>query len=212
MTLDDTKTVVEILAILLAGAWAIYGYFVFRQREKADAELKHIELETRKTELELRRTAIVKTEISATVSLCPDTDGYCLIADITLINHGKRDTRLKWAGEFPACSVWRVVFNNDGNPTFPEEPIISTVRQTKNPNNEATSHIIRAGGEQTITFALLIPKPGVYLISFRVIVTPDEKSVSVEAGASPTSGLSWTAKKYVVIHNENVKNIVEING
>jgi hypothetical protein len=213
MTLDDAKTLAEIIAILLAGSWAIYGYFVFRQREKAFAELKHIELETRKAELELRQTAIVKTYISTVVSLCPDSDGYCLMADVTLINQGKRDTRLKWKGEIPAFSVRRVVFNNDGTPTFPEEPILLTVRQTKNPNNEATSHIIRAGGEQTISFALLISRPGVYFLSFRGVVAPDEKTVSVEAGASPKSGLSWTATKYVVIRNDNVENIIgNVNG
>lgn len=213
MTLDDVKTLAEILAILLAGAWAIYGYFVFRQRERASAELKQIELVTRRAELELRQTAIVKSEITTVVSLCPDSDGYCLIANITLINHGKRDTRLKWKGEIPAFSVRRVAFNNDGTPTFPGEPILSTVRQTKNPNNEATSHIIRAGGEQKITFALLISSPGVYFLSFRGVIAPDEKAVSVEAGASPTSSFSWTATKYIVIRKDNVENpIGNVNG
>lgn len=208
MTLYDAKTLAEIVAILLAGTWAVYGYFVFRQREKASAELKHIEIETRKAELDLRRTAVVKTEISVTVNPCLDFDGYCLIAEATLINQGKRDTRLQWKGEVPALSVRRVVFNDEGAPTFPENPVLLSVRQTKNPNNEATSHIVRAGSEETISFALRISSPGVYLLSFRGVLAPDEKIVSAEAGAHSSSGFSWTATKYVVILKDRAEFMI----
>lgn len=202
MTLDDAKTLAEIVAITLAGAWAVYGYFAFRQREQAAAELRHIELETRKAELELRYTAVVTTMIFTSVTSCPYSSGYDLIAEVTMSNQGKRDTRIQWQGEAPPFAVRRVVFNEQGAPTFPEEPVLLTVRQTKNPNYEATSHIIRAGGKETISFAVHISNPGVYLLSFRGVVAPDEKLISVEAGVHPTSGVSWTATKYITITHE----------
>src|ERR1043166_2329239 len=101
MSLDEWKTVAEIGAIILAGAWALYGFKVLRHREKASAELEKIDLESKKIGLEsrkivlesekleceskkvelesqslalgLRRVAVVRAEISA--SSCRDESG-----------------------------------------------------------------------------------------------------------------------------------------
>jgi len=201
MALSDIKTLTEIAALFVVGFWAIYGFIVLRQKEKASTELKNTELEMKKSELALRQVAVVKTDISSTVKKNNITEGYYLLCEIKLINEGKRDTRLKWHGETPPFAVRQVIFNDGGIPTYPEDPILISVRQTVNPELESVSHVLRAGGSQTLSFAALVKKPGVYLLSFRGVVAPEDVSVSVEAGTQPQNTVSWTATKYIVIED-----------
>lgn len=202
MTFADVKTLAEIIALALGGAWAIFAFVILRQREKAAAELRKMDIEAKKTELELRRVAVIRADISASTTQLRQTDGYLLLAEVTLINEGKRDTRLKWGGEPPAFVIWRAVFDATGIPSFPDTPIQLTVRKAKDPNADAISRIVRAGGSEHLSFAAHLSLPGVYLLSFRAAVAPDEKSVSVEAGAGPNSVLGWTATKYIIVEHE----------
>jgi hypothetical protein len=48
MTLDDAHTLAEIGALAVAGVWAIYGFIVLRQREKATGELRKLEFDSKK--------------------------------------------------------------------------------------------------------------------------------------------------------------------
>lgn len=202
MTLADYKTLAEICALALAGLWAIYGFVVLRQREKAAAELRKIDLETQKTAQDLRRVALIRADISATTVTRRMDPGCVLLVEVTLVNEGKRDTRLKWKDEPAALSIRRVTFDANGAPVFPDQPILLTVKKTRDPNVDAPSHIIRAGASQQLPFAAQLSCAGLYLLSFRAAVAPDDLAVSVAAGASANSRFAWTATKYILVEHE----------
>jgi hypothetical protein len=218
VTIDDAKSVAQIVALVLAAAWAIYGFIVLQKREKATADLRKVELEssqlavltrkaelelsqiavvTRKAELESRQVAVVTFDIAATSEHRPDASGYCILADVTLVNEGKRDTRLKWEPESPAFAVWRTSFTPDGAPQFPDAPTRVRVTQARDPEAAVVSTILRAGETQRKAFAVTVSEPGIYLLSFRAVLAPEEREVSRQAGA--TQEVSWVATKYIVV-------------
>jgi hypothetical protein len=199
MTLEEVVKLVEIMAVVIAGGWAIYGFIVLRQREKASAELRRIDLESKNAEIEARAVAVLCVEISATSAPRPDGHGYCIFSEVTLNNVGKRDTRIKWKGEDPAFIVRRTEFSTNGAPQYPDPPIKIRVRQARDPNNEALSHVIRAGGTQRLTFVANVPTPGIYFVSFRGVLDPEEQGISFDAGTRSGNPVSWTSVTYVLI-------------
>ncbi len=212
MTYDDIKTLVEIAALAVAGIWAIYGFFVLHQREKAAAELRKLDLDSKKAEIEARAVAVICPEITATFVPQSDGHGYCIFSEVTLNNVGKRDTRIRWQGEPPAFIVRRTEFNAEGAPQFPDTPIEIRVRQARNPNAEALSHVIRAGGTQRLSFVANVPTPGIYFVSFRGVLDPEEQCVSLDAGTASGNPMSWTATTYVLISDAIESSINTING
>lgn len=199
MILAQIKTIAEITVLLLAGGWAVFGFVVLRQREKAEADLKKIATETKKIEADLQKTASLNLSISASVARIDECGSFLLMAEVQITNNGRRDTRLKWKGESPAFTVRKVTFDGNGIPMYSDPPVTLAVRQAKNPNLDAVSHVIRAGGSQAITFAVLLPSAGVYFLSFRGVVPPDEQHVSFQTGVQQTSSLAWTTAKYIYI-------------
>jgi hypothetical protein len=192
MTIDEVKNVAQIVALFAASAWAIYGFFVLKQREKAAADL-------RKVELESRQIAVVNFDIAATCERRPDVAGYCILTDVTMTNNGKRDTRLQWDGEWPAFAVWRTSFAPDGAPRFADKPILVPVSQRRDPRADAIATILRAGETQRKSFAVTVSEPGIYLLSFRAVLAPEEHKVSDQAGRDPRNSVSWGVTKYIVV-------------
>jgi len=206
MSIDDVKKIFEIVAIVIAGLWAYFGYRVLKHREKAVAELrkldlesKKIELESRKLEHDVRRVAVIQTEVCATSSRAPDNKGFLILCSVTLSNSGGRDTRIRWKGEQPALLIRRAFFTTDATPTFQAPAIEVRVTKTSDPNVEAVSHVLRAGATERLAFAVQVVEPGVYLLSFRGVVSEEERTPSVEAGVAPTNPVTWTGKKYLVV-------------
>jgi hypothetical protein len=212
VTLDEFKKLVEVLAYVMVAAWAVYGFFVLRQRQKAVADLRRIEIETRRAELELRRVAVVHVHIEASWTQSTDARGYYVLANVSLVNEGKKDTRLKWKDEDPPFSVWRATFAADGAPVFSGVPIRIPLEQTRDPNKRAVSTILRAGGRQQFAFAVNVSDPGIYRLAFRAVVAPDEQAISVEAGAAPTNTVAWTSTSYVVVGMAGAANALQMDG
>ena len=212
MTLDDVLKIVEIFAIVVAGCWAIYGFIVLHQREIAAAELRKIDLDSKKAEIEARAIAVICAEISATSTPRPDGQGYCIFSEVTLNNIGKRDTRIKWKGEAPAFTVRRTEFKTNGAPEYPDPPINIRVQQARNPKFNAQSHVIRAGGIQRLSFIANVNSPGIYHVSFRGVLDPEEQRVSIDAGTYSGNPVSWTAATYVLISNTGVSSAQSTDG
>ena len=198
MTLENVKALAEIIALALGGLWAIAGLIVLKQREKATADLRETELKMRKLELELRRIAVVRTEISAASFRRPDGPGFCVIAQVTLTNTGGLEARIEW-GDTPAFFVRRTSFGPDSAPFFTEQQIVMRAHQARDATAEVVSTIIRPGATEYLAFAALVPDPGIYLLSFRGPVAPQDHKVSVEAGAAEHNPTSWTAHRYIVV-------------
>ena len=206
MTPESVKTLTEIIALALGGAWAIFGLIVLKQREQARADLRKTGLETEKTqlemrqlELELRRMAVVRAEISAASFRRPDGPGYCIIAQVSLTNTGGWEARIEWDDATPAFFVRRTSFGTDGAPCFTERPIELRARQARDANAEVVSTIIRPGASEHLAFAAHVQNLGLYLLSFRGPVAPRDRMVSVEAGAAKHNPTSWTAHRYIIV-------------
>jgi hypothetical protein len=72
-----------------------------------------------------------------------------------------------------------------------------SVMLTRDPRAKARSHVIRAGATETLTFALRLTTPGLYLLSFRGAAAKDVREEAAKYGVRlPTS---WTAKRYVYV-------------
>jgi hypothetical protein len=204
MSYQDAKAVAEIIAIAVGGAWAIYGFIVLQKRNKVTTELRKMELESQKTaletcqiELQLRRIAVVRVDISAATFRQPDGSGYCILADVSLTNTGSRETRIEWDRQTPAFFVRHASFAPDGVPSFHGVQIGMCPCKVRNANETPTSTIIRAGATEHLAFAAQVEKPGIYLLSFRGPLDPKEQAISKEAGATSTT--AWTAHHYIPV-------------
>ncbi len=196
MVITHIKDFFEILTMLAIGGWSIFGFVVLKKRQKSLAELRKVDAETKKIEHELRSVAVLKIEID--VKSIKFKEKFILFTDVIVTNEGKRDTRLQWEGEYPALTVRKVTFSDGGIPKF-SKPIELTVRQTINPNLDSVSHDSRVGQIQKFPFVTSVLEEGLYLVSFRVVMSDEEKSISVELGSNPVNRFSWTAKKYILV-------------
>lgn len=200
MTLTDVKTLTEIGALALAGGWAVYGFLVLKQRQKAAADLREAEANARQAEQGARAIAVISAAMTLSAARNPTGTGYCILAEVSLVNEGRRDTRISWDGEAPALSVHRVEFDG-GVPRFPGPPIEVTVRQTGCPNENAVSHVIRSGGTERLTFAACVADEGLYLVSFQGALAKTELPVALAAGADTHNPCCWSVGKYVIVRD-----------
>jgi hypothetical protein len=90
-----------------------------------------------------------------------------------------------------------VRFDADGRPEFGKFPKEFRVPLTLQPDLEPVSHVIRAGGAESIPFAIRVTTPGLYLLSFRGMVDEEERRVSETTGAELP--VSWTGSKFVLV-------------
>lgn len=199
MPLEDIKRLVEIALMALAAAWGVVGFLMLKQRQKAIADVRKVDLESKRLELDLRQTANIEVEIVATSQPEVDGTGYFVLAEVTLSNLGSRDTRILWEGKPAAFSIRRTTFNANGQPQFTSPAIELRARQARDPNAEPVSTVVRASGKQRLAFAARVPEAGLYLLAFRGAVEEREAEVSVEAGAQKLNPMAWTGTKFLVV-------------
>lgn len=201
--METVKIGAEVMAIIVAGGWAIFGFIMLKQRTRSSAELKKIELESRKIELQSlqiehqsRRLAIVNVSIDSSVYADKTPPGFGILANVAIENIGTRDTRMVWEGEPAPFSVRRVDFDVGGCPIF-GDAIELRVRRTGDPDVDATSLVVRAGATEHKTFAVHVEHSGLYLLSFRASMDHEAHKISEQAGAHrPTT---WTATHYLLV-------------
>lgn len=199
MSIEQLKALAEVVVLCLAAGWGIAGFFLLKQRQKAIAEVRKTDLEAKKLELDSRQTANVDVRINATAHADPSGTGFVVLAEVELRNVGSRDTRIEWKGQPAPFSVRRTTFNFDGSPQFTSPAIELRARQARDANVEPVSAVLRAGGRQTLTFTALVAEPGIYLLSFRGVVSDKEAEVSKEAGAQQSTTKGWTSTKFLVV-------------
>jgi hypothetical protein len=200
VTINDIKNLFEIVALVLAGVWAVYGFFVFREREKAAAELRKLGYENKRAEVQTRDVPAIHTAFTATSARRPDGPGYCILAEVALTNEGLRDIRIPYQDNDPPFLVQRAEFGPDGAPRFADPPVRARVRRAVDPNAEVVSHIILAGGgTQQLAFVAHVATPGVYFVAFRVPLQPEDRAALNNVKITPSNPVSLTATKYVVV-------------
>ncbi len=199
MPIEDFKRIVEIVLMALAAAWGVAGFFMLKQRQKAIADVRKVDLEAKKLELDSRQTANVEVEIEASSHLDVASTGFLVLAEVTLKNVGSRDTRIEWQSRPAPFSIRRTTFDAEGIPQFASAAIELRARQARDANAEPVSTILRAKGSQRLTFAARVSEPGLYLLAFRGSVGEKEAEVSTEAGAQKFNPTSWTCTKFLVV-------------
>jgi hypothetical protein len=212
----DVKTWIEIVELVLkivvaiaAGGWAFSLLVLLKQRElaqaalrKSEAEIRDIELRSRHVdaqirdiELKAKQQAVVSVGIESTVYRSPE-GGYILLAVVELTNRGGRNTKIKWRDEPPAFRVRVVKFDAEGMASYDSVKELQ-VPLTLDPTSVPNSHIIRAGGTESISFSIRVPIAGVYLLSFRGVVDEQERTESAKLGADLP--VAWTGNRYVLV-------------
>jgi hypothetical protein len=199
MPIEDIKRLVEIALMALAAAWGVVGFLMLKQRQKAIADVRKIDLEAKRLELDLRQTANIEVQIVATSQPDCTGTGFLVLAEVTLSNVGSRDTRIVWAGRPAAFSVRLTTFNAQGQPQFESPAVELRTRQARDPNIEPVSTVVRAKGKQRLTYAARVPEAGLYLLAFRGTVEDREAEVSVEAGAQKANPMAWTGTKFLAV-------------
>lgn len=205
-SLADVKTVadiveigVKIVAFIIGGAWAIYGFHVFRQREAAVTALRKSESEAASLELQAKRRAVLDITISH--QSCKDltTDGFVVTVQVVLSNMGVSSAYIRFDPEDPPIRIHPITFDDAGSMVFPGPSLPLTIRNTSDPTKLAKSRVIRAGGTSRLTSVVRVQAAGVYVISFRVPMDAANAQAMVEAGASATGSPHWSATSIVCI-------------
>jgi hypothetical protein len=204
----DLKTKMELVELGLkivvavaAGAWAIALYWLLRTRAQADAKLRETEANIRLIELNSKRQTVIRTTIEPTVIASPDGKGFVIIAVINIANVGSQSTTIEWSTTEHPFTVRRVEkFDDDSGGAKPEQKGKTfAVPLTANPMSVAPSHIIRAGGIETISFAVRVTVSGLYLLTFRGRVSEQARKEVKELGDKNTT--IWGASKYLLVND-----------
>jgi hypothetical protein len=205
--------VFKLVVAFLAATWTVALLFVLRQRELAQANLRKSEIDIKHVEkqiidLELMtRQAVIMINIESTVRRIEDA--YIVLALVEITNCGTQNACIRWKhpprqddepdpgpDPDPAFNVRRVKLCEGG--CIEHELIASRrVPMTYNPASDAYSHVVRAGGKETLPFAVKVPSPGLYLLSFRGVV---DKKDRIEAEKLKVNlPVAWTGNRHVLV-------------
>ena len=196
---EITEIAFRITALIVGAAWAVYAFFVFRQRETAVTALKKAESEAASLELAARRRAVLDIAVNSQAHPDSASHGYILAIQIVITNAGVAAAYMKFDEAKPSIRVHRVDFDERGVTTFSDSPIFLSVRNASDPTKPARSRVIRAGGTSRLSTVLRIPEPGVYAVSFRVPMDAANTVAMREAGADPTKVAYWSATSFACV-------------
>ena len=210
------ELVLKIVVAIAAAVWAVALLFLLRQREQAQTNLrkseaeirdldvrrKHVEAQILDLELKTRQAVIVVDIKSAIHDL---ENAHVILAVVEITNCGSQNAHISWTHQEPAFSVRRVKLGSGGQTDY-DLVAAFRVRMTRDPRSEARSHVVRAGGKESLPFAVQVPSPGVYLLSFRGAV--DEKDRIEAAKLGVHLPVAWTGSSHVVVGNPQVAETV----
>ena len=74
--LEKIKIVAEIVALILAAAWAVYGFIVMKKRELAVADMREKDLTLKKLEIDTRMIAVIQPEMTTRLHTDKNLDHY----------------------------------------------------------------------------------------------------------------------------------------
>lgn len=206
-----TETAVKVLAALFAAVWAVFLLVYLRKRDlinqHIDKEKRALiteELKNKESDLNIRKLEIgIRSQIRVGVDIVVESEEHYetdpVLVFVKIDNQGSKAIILNWRGkddspEPPAFTVWAVNFDVNGDASYIKYKDFN-VMSTKNPVIRAVSHIVRAGGAETLSFVFKPEKIGLYLLSFRAAADDEVRSEAAQYGVRlPTA---WTAKRYV---------------
>jgi len=212
------ELILKVAVVLFGGTWAVLLFRLLRQREQAQINLRRSEADIRHTEAQILDLELKTKQAVVLVDMRVETyrhrDAYIIYAVVELTNCG-RNTRIIWKDQPPAFSVRMVKLNEEHHGPSRRIPMQNGIEdrdydligefrvlRTLDPKAEARSHIVRAGGKESLPFTALVPSPGLYLLSFRGVV--DEKDRAEAAKLGVELPVAWTGNRYVFVDDARV--------
>jgi len=210
MTLAEWREVAEIvqaifvtLAVVGGGLWTLLTFRIFRQKSRAELELRQLERAA-------REQAVVNLEMAARqLSLALDP-GLYIQAEITARNDGTRNTLLAFQDE----PLWVAeVFVQEDGANVVGGWGVSSLRGIEGVEEQELSerddlgyrpaYVLRSGMTASFEFLASVPRPGVYYMDFSARVSSRELAESIEAGLD-LEHVVWSAETFVVVYPINV--------
>ena len=206
MSLGDVKTYAEIVeigfkiaAIIVGGAWAIFGLIAFRQRQAAITALRKAESEAASLELAAKRRAVLDITLNHDSKREMTGDGYILTIQAVISNSGVAAAFMQFEEEKAGLRVQWLDFDDTGAMSFPDPPVFLKIRNASDPTKLARSRVVRAGGVSRLSSVIRVRKAGVYAVSFRVPMDANNRQAMIEAGASPDRRHYWSATSFACV-------------
>ena len=199
----DTKTKIEladlilkVIAGILAAAWALYLLRLIH-RPLAQAGLLKSKIEF--DDYQQRKSLLggLALSLQATAHQIPGSANFAIFAVVDITNRTESHVfRIQWTDA--PLHVWVAKFDPQGSPTY-KHHAASSVRRTSDPNSPAMPLRVRPGATESLSFAVGVSTPGIYLVTFRIPIEPkyldDVKKLGMEMPGT------WTRKAHVVVGN-----------
>jgi hypothetical protein len=203
------QSIVLAIAVIIGGAWTLGTFYLLRQREQAKLELIQIEkqieasdTQLKKLKYDLKTSPALDIQITGTSVPIPGEKGWFLLSTVSLKNLGNQTAILDLSNKKPFLT-YPVSFGPQGEPKFGDVKEFSVV-PGGNPNFPPDGVSIRAGTHESLAFATKISIPGLYLLSFRADVSPQELE-STSAKGDGQAGLErWAATKFLVVPDRTI--------
>lgn len=173
------------VAIILGGIWTFATFKSLQQTAKARAEINIMEKQ-------LKEQAAFDLDLDATQEYLPEDPSRYVSIIVRMKNTGNRNARI----DFPNTdlSISRIHFDEGG------QLIKETTLKLPVPlEGSNTGVVVRANTAETIPFFGPLPGPGLYLLTFRSSVSPQEKQVTTETGVSDSAIISWTRSRFIIV-------------
>jgi hypothetical protein len=207
--LSIVESAVKIIAIIFAGGWAVFILFVLQkvatsraqlekiqsERDKTEKEVQKIQRQIQEIDLNLKVQPIIRCKIRSNIKQIPSQDGWLLFANLEIDNIGNAPAKLDYKKGDPFL-VTLVSFDSEGKHQFGHQRTFR-VPQAHDPNLSALSTIIRGGGQESIPFVVHLDRTGLYLLSFRALLSSADRSSLGGLSIPEWHPISWTAKQYV---------------
>jgi hypothetical protein len=192
----------KIIAGLFAAGWALYLVKLIHL-PLANAGLNKSEMELEEYQQKKSLLAGLTISLQATAHRIPGRDDFVIIVTADLTNrHESAVLRIDWKEEekeVDPLHVWMTNFDAQGKPTYKDDTAFP-VRRTKSPNLKAGPYRIRPGATESLSFAVGVSAPGIYLVTFRI---PLEKTHLEELRKKFDKAMpgAWTRSAHVIVEN-----------
>jgi hypothetical protein len=186
------------VALILAGAWAVFGFIVFRQRATATTALRKVQAEVADLELSAKRRAVLDISINHEV-FSQRGEGVLIGLEVVITNSGVGPAYLQFSESEPTICLWRVEVGTDGSQSYAEPLMRLHVPRASSPATAARARVVRAGGVTRIPTIARVSQGGVYLATFRVPMDGSNRESMLEAGASKERKHTWSGMAFIVV-------------
>src|SRR5216684_3441133 len=167
----------KIIAGIFAAGWALYLLRLIRlplaQAGLLKSKMELDEHQQKTEEYQQRKSLLggLTLSLQATAHRIPGRADFVIIAIADITNRTESHVfKIDWKED--PLHVWITNFDDaQGRPTYKGDTAFF-VRRTSDPNSKAMPLRIRPGATESLSFAVGVSKPGIYLVTFRIPLEP----------------------------------------